>query len=166
MMPGMPGIVAMLAVVGLIASACSSSAPTPETTPTEPPAWAGSFEAHPVTGAQQRIYIAGTIGSRPGATLSGAETPYGRAELTATSGCIGGGPVPMSSWRIEPRGSISLVLGGGYLAVWNASGLPQEGSTMPVTLHFADAPDVTVLAEVQAVEPEPEPTADSVECSG
>jgi copper(I)-binding protein len=72
----------------------------------------------------------------------------------------------MSAWRIDPHGSISLVLGSGYLAVWKASGLPDEGSTMPVTLRFSDAADVTVSADVQPVEHEDAPAAVSGGCSG
>jgi copper(I)-binding protein len=124
------------------------------------------LRASPVAAAENHIYLSGTVGSTPGATLVGADTPFGRADLTATSGCIGGGPEPMSQWRIDPHGSISLVLGGGYLAVWKASGLPDEGSAMPVTLRFSDAADVTVSAVVQPVEREDTPAAVGDGCSG
>jgi hypothetical protein len=153
------------ALAALVAAGCSSGA-APAPSPTEPPAWAGNLKADPVTGAGDHIFISGTIGSPSGVTLTGADTPYGRAELTATLACIGGGHEPMSAWTIEPHDSISLVLGGGYLAVWDASGLPAAGSSMPVTLHFADAADVVVSAEVQPVEREAEPAEGSTTCSG
>lgn len=152
-----------MALIAVLIAACSASAPAPAASPA---AWAGNLMAYPVAGAENRIYISGTVGSTPGATLVGADTPYGRADLTATSGCIGGGPEPMSQWRIEPHGSISLVLGSGYLAVSKASGLPDEGSTMPVTLRFSDAADVTVSADVQPVEREDPPATGSGGCSG
>ena len=145
------------AAIAVLLAACSASAPAPAASPTEPPAWAGNLKAFPITGAEDHIFISGTVGSTPGATLVGADTPFGRADLTATSGCIGGGPEPMSQWRIDAHGSISLVLGSGYLAVWKASGLPDEGSTMPVTLRFSDAADVIVFADVQPVEREDTP---------
>jgi copper(I)-binding protein len=166
MVHGIRRIAVAIASAALLVAACSSSATSPGASPTEPPEWAGNLRAHPVTGAQNNIYIAGTIGSTRGATLTGADTPYGRAELTATSGCIGGGTEPMTSWPIDPHGSISLVLGNGYLTVWKASGLPEAGSSMPVTLHFADAADVIVSAEVQTLEREEGPVAASGRCSG
>ena len=56
----------------------------------------------------------------------------------------------MSMWRINAGESIRLVPGSGYLAVWKPTGLPDSATKdMAVTLHFSDAPDLTVTADVQ-----------------
>jgi len=139
-------IVATCLIVAALLSGCQgrfspSVALAPLASPA-PPGSSADLKAFPVAGAQNHIFIAGTVGSDRRATLVGADTPYGHAELSATSGCIGGGHEPLPQWRIEAGGSIDLVVGSGYLAVWVASGLPDQGSEMPVTLRFSDAPDV------------------------
>lgn len=113
----------------------------------------GDIKAYPIAGAENHILVAGMVGSDRGMTLVGADTPYGHAELAATSGCTGSHE-PLPQWRIESHGSIDFVLGSRYLAVWAPSGLPGEGSEMPLTLHFSDAADVVVTARVQSVDPD------------
>jgi hypothetical protein len=163
-------MLAVLAVAVLLAG-CSTgpAAPIGSTTgwASNPPAWASGLTAQPVTGNGDAIYISGTVGSTLGVTLTGADTPFGRAHLTATSGCIGGGPEPMSAWRISAGESIRLVPGSGYLAVWEPTGLPAaDQGEMTVTLHFADAPDLEVTAAVQPLLHETPPAESTSDCGG
>lgn len=154
-----PSVLRRLVLAGLavLVAACSSAVPVPTGTRAEGVVWAGSLRAHPVPGPQPRIAISGKVGSITGATLVGAETPYGPADLTATTGCAGDGAEPMSSWTIDPHGSITLALGARHLLVAEASGLPEPGSRMTVVLRFADADDFRVTATVQPLEEDASP---------
>jgi hypothetical protein len=127
----------------------------------------GDFKAYPIAGAENRIVIAGTVDSTRSMTLVGVDTPYGPAELTATIGCVGRGLEWMSQLQIEPGDSMNLAVGrSGYLVVRSASGLPAQGSEMPVTLRFSDAPDMTAYAQIRPAEHAEAPAnTDGNDCS-